>query len=244
VTPHGGWVGDWSPGIGDPTIVGWVAVVAYLVAAYVSYLAFKIERFRAGRPAEGRAAFLDGLRWLMRGLAGGQRLRGVPDKEKVPALWAGLALMLLLLGINKQLDLQSLLTEIGRIAARDEGWYEARRTVQVVFILLLLVTGAWALRALWRIARGHLAQMRMALFGALGLVAFVAIRAASFHHVDLLIGTEVAGVDLNAWLEIGAITVIAVGAARQIGVGRSSPVPPPPAPPRARPAPPRSGGRS
>jgi hypothetical protein len=212
-----GWVGDWSPGLGDPTIIGWLTVVAYLAGAYLCFLAFKIERFRRDRPSAGLAAYLDALGWLRRGLIG-RRREAVPAVERVPALWAGLSLMLLLLGINKQLDLQSLLTEIGRILARDEGWYEGRRTVQVVFILLLLVLGAWVLRALWVFCRAHLEQTRLALLGSLGLVAFVAIRAASFHHVDLIIGTEIAGVDLNAWLENGAIACIAVGAARQIGV--------------------------
>jgi hypothetical protein len=212
-----GWIGDWSPGLGDPTIIGWLTVVAYLAGTYLCFLAFKIERFRRKRRAEGLAAYLDALRWLRRGLIGRHR-REVPAVERVPALWAGLSLMLLLLGINKQLDLQSLLTELGRIAARDEGWYEGRRTVQVVFILLLVAVGAWALRALWLFSRGHLAELRLALIGALGLVCFVAIRAASFHHVDLLIGTEIAGIDLNAWLENGAIGCIAFGAARQIGV--------------------------
>jgi hypothetical protein len=221
-SPSDGWVGDWSPGLGDPTIVGWLTVVSYLVGAYLCFLAFKIERFRRKRPAQGWRAYRDGLRWLVRGMVG--RWRGtVPDVERVPALWAGLSLMLLLLGINKQLDLQSLLTEIGRIAARDEGWYEGRHTVQVAFIILLLLLGAWALRALWLFARGHLRETRLALLGALGLVLFVAIRAASFHHVDLIIGTEVAGVDLNAWLENGAIACIGFGAARQIGVARRRP---------------------
>jgi hypothetical protein len=218
--PEDGWVGEWSPGLGDPTVFGWLTVIAYLGGAYLCSMAFKIERFRRKRPHEGMAAYRDGLRWLMRGLAGGKRRQSVPEIEKVPALWAGLALMLLLLGINKQLDLQSLLTELGRIAARDQGWYEGRRAVQTVFILLLVAAGAWGLRAVWTFARGHLKEMRLALLGALGLVCFVAIRAASFHHVDLIIGTEIAGVDLNAWLEIGAISCIAFGAARQIGVGR------------------------
>jgi hypothetical protein len=214
-----GWIGDWSPGLGDPTIIGWLTVVAYLAGAYLCFLAFKIERFRRKRPADGLRAYLDALRWLRRGLIGRKRAE-VPSVERVPALWAGLSLMLLLLGINKQLDLQSLLTELGRIAARDQGWYEGRRTVQVVFILLLVVAGAWLLRALWQFSRAHLPDLRLALLGALGLVCFVAIRAASFHHVDLLIGTEIAGIDLNAWLENGAIGCIAFGAARQIGVTR------------------------
>jgi len=30
----GGWIGSWSPGIGDPTPAGWLATLAYFVAAW------------------------------------------------------------------------------------------------------------------------------------------------------------------------------------------------------------------
>lgn len=40
------WLGDWRPGIGDPTLVGWVTTFAYLGAAFLA--------FRAGTPRQGR----------------------------------------------------------------------------------------------------------------------------------------------------------------------------------------------
>lgn len=46
-------------------------------------------------------------------------------------LWLLIALMFIFLGINKQLDLQSALTEAGRILAIKQGWYAARRIVVV-----------------------------------------------------------------------------------------------------------------
>src|SRR5690349_1833450 len=62
-------------------------------------------------------------------------------------LWWLFALALVALGINKQLDLQTALTEIGRIMAREEGWYGKRRAVQAEFIgvvgLLGLVSSAF-----------------------------------------------------------------------------------------------------
>jgi len=50
------------------------------------------------------------------------------------AIWWTLALGLLALGVNKQLDLQTALTEIGRILAVQNGWYERRHDVQLEFI--------------------------------------------------------------------------------------------------------------
>jgi hypothetical protein len=40
--------------------------------------------------------------------------------------WATISILFLGLGINKQLDLQSALTEAGRILAIEQGWYGPR----------------------------------------------------------------------------------------------------------------------
>ena len=42
---------------------------------------------------------------------------------------------MIVLGINKQLDLQSDLTWAAKIAAHKEGWYDLRRGVQGLFLL-------------------------------------------------------------------------------------------------------------
>jgi hypothetical protein len=44
------------------------------------------------------------------------------------------------LGINKQLDLQTALTELGRVLALSQGWYEQRQVVQFWFIAALAAT--------------------------------------------------------------------------------------------------------
>jgi len=37
MTVSDGWIGRWSPGIGDPTIIGWVTVGLYALGAWQSY---------------------------------------------------------------------------------------------------------------------------------------------------------------------------------------------------------------
>ena len=32
-----GWVGEWSPGIGDPSVIGWITVALYAIGAWQSY---------------------------------------------------------------------------------------------------------------------------------------------------------------------------------------------------------------
>ena len=45
------------------------------------------------------------------------------------------------LGINKQLDLQSLLIQIARARAIDGGWYDNRRRYQMEFIVVVTLLG-------------------------------------------------------------------------------------------------------
>ena len=173
-----GWVGRWSPGIGDPTVAGWVTVIAYVAGAYLCGRAYR----RSHQKPERRA-------WLL------------------------LAVGMLALGLNKQLDLQTALTEAGRSVAVQQGWYEGRRVVQAAFVLAVaafaLLVAAW----LWLQARRGSVALRRAFIGAVALGAFVVIRAASFHHVDLLLGRSLLGLRLNVLLELGGIAWVAVGAA-------------------------------
>lgn len=129
------------------------------------------------------------------------------------AFWAGCALLLLLLGLNKQLDLQSALTEIGRFFALRHGWYGQRGTVQLAFIGAVALGGlaglAVALRLAWPLTRGRV----LALAGLAFIGAFVLIRASSFHHVDAFLGRSLGGVYWNWILELGGIALAWSGAA-------------------------------
>jgi hypothetical protein len=128
-----------------------------------------------------------------------------------PGFWLGLAALMLLLGINKQLDLQSLITEIGRDMAKSGGWYEDRRAVQVFFILMLCGAAVGVAIAL----RHRLAQdwrdYRLAFVGILLLMLFVVVRAVTIHHIDSLLRFDIAGLRINVLLEMTAIAVVAAG---------------------------------
>lgn len=130
--------------------------------------------------------------------------------------WLATALVMLMLGINKQLDLQTWFTEVGRDLAIAHGWYERRRTVQALFIAglgLLAVAGwAWLSTCLQTLDR----HAKSAAFGLLLLCAFVILRAASFHHVDRLIGLRFDVVSLNAALELSGIAWICLSALQRL----------------------------
>lgn len=133
-------------------------------------------------------------------------------RERLFWLFAGLAM--LALGLNKQLDLQTALTAWGRQMARDGGWFAQRRAVQRQFILIGMVTMAIAAIGLAWLVRGLRAPVFVVLAGLYLLGAFVLVRAASFHHIDVAMRAPVFGLKLYAVLELAGIAVVILGAAR------------------------------
>lgn len=132
--------------------------------------------------------------------------------------WLYLAIMLLLLGINKQLDLQSLFTQVLRSHALANGWYAQRGVFQAVFIVLLGVGLLAALLSLRLLLSKSWHQYKLAWLGSTLLCTFVLMRAASFHNFDSLINVTFFGLRVNVALELGTIVVIMVAALKQYNV--------------------------
>lgn len=126
--------------------------------------------------------------------------------------WMGMAFVMAALGLNKQLDLQTWFTEVGRDLALEYGWYAIRRVVQAVFIGLLLVAGLFVRSRLLHRLRAMDVYARRAGSGLVVLGVFVLVRATSFHHVDALLGFTIENVRLNVVLELGGIVLIAFAA--------------------------------
>ena len=172
----------WRPGIGDPTVMGWVTVAAYFGAAFL----------------------------CLRELIAVRREQGGREKT---VFWAALTALLVLLGFNKQLDLQTLLTLTGRRIAIAQGWYENRRILQFFFVIVVGIGGALSVWIMRRLVRKQ-ADLRLPLLGFVVLLVFIVVRAASFHHIDQLINFRFAGVRMNWVLELSAIALVSVGAGR------------------------------
>lgn len=136
-----------------------------------------------------------------------------------PAFWYFITFCLIFLAVNKQLDLQSALTAVGRCVAKMQGWYENRKVVQIAFIsalfsfsFLLTLALAWNLR-------GRLKRNWLAFIGFAFLVTFVVVRAAGFHDVDQFIGIELIGVRVNWLMELTGIIMISLNAVFLIRYG-------------------------
>ncbi len=138
------------------------------------------------------------------------RARAVSRKSR--PIWTLLFCFMAVLGVNKQLDIQSLFTAVARHLAHAQGWYDVRQTLQREFILALSgLIVAFILWAGFKVKKFGWPE-KMALIGAASLGGFVAIRAASFHHVDIFLGTSIASVRWNVVMEAGGILIIALAA--------------------------------
>lgn len=173
-------LGNWTPGIGDPTIAGWSTVAAYFGASAVCARA----AWRGGQPRY---------------------------------FWIALGLGMALLGVNKQLDFQSLLTDIARRAAHAGNWFEERRTIQAIFIAAMGVAGLLGAALILRYARGVPRPARAAAIGAVVLIAFIVIRAASFHHIERVLNSDVFAFRWNVVLELSGIAIIVIAALAAVG---------------------------
>ena len=123
--------GHWYWGLGDPDAGAVFVTALYLLTSILCLLVAR----RLGRtvlPTEVSKARSEATFWLV--LAG----------------------ILLLLGINKQADLQSLLTLYGRELVKQAGLYEIHRTLQVVFIAGVAVFACLAACiSLWLVRHDH-----------------------------------------------------------------------------------------
>jgi hypothetical protein len=185
--PEGaGWVGQWTPGIGDPTFLGWFTVVAYFAATLACF------RLRSRFSSDADSV-----------------------RRKERCFWGGMTASLLFLCINKQLDLQSAMTEFLRTCAKREGWYEIRYKFQVAFIAAMAVSLPVCSLALLLVARKLPISSKFAGLGLIIIAVFVLVRAASFHHIDRLLGARVLHFKLNWILELGGISIVLVGARKR-----------------------------
>lgn len=139
-----------------------------------------------------------------------QRTRGTRDEQ----IWLGVAVLMGMLCLNKQFDIQTLFTEVGRELSRMEGWYPQRRTLQMLFVVTVIAGatgfGLWFSRRYQQFFRTH----RPLGLGLLFLLTFIVVRAVSFHHIDEFLHTDLHGFRANWILELGAISFIVFSALR------------------------------
>ncbi|NQZ59129.1 MAG: hypothetical protein HRT88_16875 [Lentisphaeraceae bacterium] len=176
----------WHLHIGDPSFVGWLITFAYFTA------------------------FIQSIYYL-------KKAKLFNEESRLPALfWSATSVIVLLLGINKQLDLHNLLMDIGRIIAKEQGWYSLRQKYQVIFIIgligIVLTLAALAIAYLRPLIKRYFSA-----FCGLGLVSFfVIVRASSFQHMDKYMASRLINSGMNWIFELCGVSLIFMSALRSL----------------------------
>ena len=144
-------------------------------------------------------------------LAAGRSAASTRDRR----FWYSTAAVLLLLGLNKQLDMQTMLTDVARSVAKEGGWYDSGESCRARFLLVLGLGAAAAAAMLTLWLRSASRAVKIATTGLLLLMGFVLLRAASFHHIDAWVTVDLGGLRSGWWLELAGIALIGASAAAQ-----------------------------
>ncbi|MCF7976249.1 MAG: hypothetical protein K9N55_20695 [Phycisphaerae bacterium] len=176
--------GYWSTNRGDPTVIGWSITVFYAVAALACLYC---------------TGFCDSR-------------RSVPISLVYAWFWWMMLGLVVMMGINKQLDVQLLLADIGRAFTKHLGWYGQRKPVQIrVLAFGACVCLACLLEVGHKLKRAPKSTW-LALFGILLLGVNVLIHLVSLHLIEGVLAYSLAGLSVGNGLEIVCILWILISA--------------------------------
>lgn len=183
---------------------------------------------RRGCPTggSGRALPLRSLEWLNSNglrvaaytlasaaalLAWSREARRGERVEVWPAFWLITAVTLGAMALGRALDLDALVTALGRSQSVAEGWYENRRRAQATVVGTIgVLWAAVVATALWRVPERRRRYLPAALV-LFSLLCFAAIRLVSLHQVDaVLYRRDLAGVRIGSLAELAGIVVVIV----------------------------------
>jgi hypothetical protein len=176
--------GYWAKHRGDPTVLGWGITILYGLAALT-------------------CLYCTGLL---------DTKRSPPISELHAWFWWMIVVILVLVGVNKQLDLQMLLADIGRTYSKSQGWYDQRRPIQIRVLALGACVGmAGLLRVGYKLKRAPKSTW-FALWGVIFLGVNILIHMVSLHSIEHLLMSSGMGVSIENALEIMTLVWIIISA--------------------------------
>lgn len=182
--------------VGDPSVLGWVTFVFYLVAAAACLVCAMYAK----------------------------RIFSVENSRAHVVIWLGLAFFLTFLGINKQLDLQSWFTAVIKTIAWEQGWYEFGQRAQILFLGVFGLAGLVAMLALVWLVRHYWRRYLFIFFGLLFIFRFIFVRIATFYGIALPeLSQFTGGIRVNSALELAGSIVIILTALNNLRTLSTSP---------------------
>ena len=120
--------------------------------------------------------------------------------------------LLFFLGLIKNFNLLSAITEIGRLVAAKGGWIESRRLLQlalmslVIFGLAIVFVCAAKKKSLVQLWKSHVPELVCLAY----LFVFVLLRAISLHQYGVLLSREIFGIRVNWIAELAGIYALVI----------------------------------
>ena len=148
-------------------------------------------------------------------ICGNKALQAKRINDNYP-FWLGIAIFLLFLGINKQLDLQTLFIQTIRYLSIQHGWYEQRKLVQIAFVVLTSFSALVSLISLRIFFADSWCRYKVVWFGIILLCTFILLRMALFDGVNVFLHQgDIVTITIGTILELGGIVIIILGAKNQ-----------------------------
>jgi len=143
-----------------------------------------------------------------------------PNSRAMDHIWISLGIILAALGLNKEIDLQTVLIEIGRRVARNEHLFAYRLELYLVFFLgfILAMTALFA-AVMLRFSADVGKFARQFPFAASGLAlicTYIVIRAAVIDNVNVMLGLDLKQIPFLWLLEAGGLLLIMIQALRTV----------------------------
>ena len=141
------------------------------------------------------------------------RMAGKDDKVRERAFWLLTACLLVFFAVNEVFDFQTLITDIGKITAKRDGWYEGRHVYQVWFIAALAIAGvAIGALTLWLTRTMH-CTVHLAIGGLGSIALFILARAISFHKMEQWFAQNLPIFNYGTAQELVGIAIVGFAAA-------------------------------
>lgn len=139
-------------------------------------------------------------------------LKGVANHDASERLfWRVLFMVVLLLCINKQLDLQMLITDIARTAAKELQVYEFRKPIQIKVISFFASMAIGLFCLVGMLVRQAHKGLLLALAGISVITGYLFLRLMSYHSVDAMLGRKLFIFSLFDVIEFLGILLIGAG---------------------------------
>lgn len=175
-------IGNWKPAIGDPTFFGWLTTIFYIVAAALcGFSARRSDRISASLSLRRHLFF-----------------------------WWSLTIIMLIIAINKQLDLQTLFLLIIKKIIINQGWYSQQNIFMLCFIAIISIFSFSIISLLVWTYRFDLRHYGFAFLGIMLFFIFIIIRSG-FYYVNAF-NWKPFGIRIYYILEIASISCIGISA--------------------------------